>query len=97
MSLHDVSVETTVHEHTAFEVHLVADLQPPQITPVEGLLYGGHRVGIAIDAYHGQAHTVMCHALVYFQLLGKTARQSQVQVSLFATQCNHRGSLFYYS
>ena len=71
MSLHDVSVETTVHEHTAFEVHLVADLQPTQITPVEGLLYGGHRVGIAFDAYHGQAHTVMCHALVYFQLLGK--------------------------
>ena len=46
MPLHDMAVETAVHQHGALEVHEVAGHELPYIGAVESFLYRRH--GIAI-------------------------------------------------
>ena len=45
VSLHDVSVQATVHQHRALHVHFVAHSEQPEIAALQRLAHGCYRVG----------------------------------------------------
>ena len=71
MSLHDMTVQSAVHQHRALYVHTVAHLQLAEVRAVEGLLHRRHGVAVAVDSHHREANAVVRHALVYLQLVGE--------------------------
>ena len=97
MSLHDMSVQPAVHQHAPFYVHFIAFFQQPDIRAFDGFFHGGNGVRIVFDVNHGEAHTVVRHALVYFQFIYKRTRQGQMQVFLFFDYLDYFGTFFYYS
>ena len=80
MPLHDMAVQQRIGLHGPFEVDQVADLEQPQITPVESLFHSRHRVGVALDAHDRQTYAVMGYALVDFQLLREVRAECEVPV-----------------
>ena len=71
VSLYDVAVQPAVHEHRPFDVHAVSYLKQPEVGPFEGFFHGSHRIGVVLDAYDGEADTVMGNTLVDFQFIGE--------------------------
>ena len=71
MALNDMSVETAVHQHGAFYIHFIADLQQTEVRAVEGLLHGGDRIGTILDGDDGEADAIMGDALIDFQFVDK--------------------------
>ena len=49
VSLYDMAVKPSVHEHGTLHVHLVADFQKAEVRAVKCLLHGGDGVGLMID------------------------------------------------
>ena len=45
MTLNDMTVESSIHQHGAFYIDFIADLQQTEVRAVEGLLHGGDGVG----------------------------------------------------
>ena len=71
MTLHHVAVEAAVEAGAAFEVHLVARLQQPEVGLVEGFADGGDGIGVTLLLHHSEAYAVMRDALVDLQLIGE--------------------------
>jgi len=71
MALDHMSVKPAVKTGAPFQVNLVARLQEPEIGLVECLADGGDCVGVTLLLYHCKADTIVRHALVYLQLMGK--------------------------
>ena len=64
VSLDDVAVEATIHDHASFEVDEVAGLPCPEVGFFEGLFYCGDAVAVAGDLFDGEADAVVGQALV---------------------------------
>ena len=65
MSLHNVTIQAAVHEHTALHINLVAHFEQTQITTVKCFLYGSYSVGaVTRQLNHCEAHTIVRHTLV---------------------------------
>ena len=94
MALHDVPVQASAHLHGAFHVHLIADLKQSEIRALQRLAHGGDGVGVVLDAYDGEAHTVVRDTLIYFQLIRKGAAQGEMQVVLLALDGHDGGGCF---
>lgn len=71
MSLYDMSVQSAVHLHAAFEIDFVADFQQPEVAALQSLFDGSNRISVAVDADNGEANAVVSYALVDFQFIGK--------------------------
>ena len=98
MALHDVAVQTPVHQHRALEVHTVALTEFPEIRPLEGFLNGRHGVGaVGMDFNHREAHAVVRHRLVDAKLLRERAPHPELEIAALALGADHRGGFFYYS
>ena len=97
MALHDMSVQTSTHLHRAFDVHLIADFQQAEVRALEGLAHGSHRVGVILDAYHGEADAIMRNALINLQLVGERTTQGKMQVILLSFNGYDNGHAFYNS
>ena len=80
MALHDVAVESAVHQHRPLHVHLVAYAQQTQVRAVQRFLHRRHHVVSTFDAHHRQAHPVVGDALVDAQLVGERASQREIDV-----------------
>ena len=95
--LHDMSVQPSVHQHATLQVHLIPYFQTTQIRAFQRLLDSGHRIGIVRHAHYRQAHAVMRHALIYFQLIHERAPHRQVEISFIRLKGHHLGRFLYYS
>ena len=71
MSLNDMPVESSVHQHRTLYVHLVAHLQQTEVRTVERLLHGCHHVLVALNGHNGQTDAVMGDTLVDLQFIDK--------------------------
>ena len=80
VSLHDVAVQSAVHHHRPLHVHLVAHVEQSQVRAVERLLHRRDDVLVAVDADHGEADAVVCHALVDLQFARERALQGEINV-----------------
>ena len=97
MPLHDVAVEPAVHHHRPFHIHHVAHFEQSEVAAVEGFLHCRNGVVFAVELHHSQAYAVVGNALVDFQLRGKRAGESQVDVFTIFIYVRHAGHLFNYS
>ena len=95
MSLHNMAVQTSVHHHAAFHVHLVPHFQQTKVRPVQCLFHGSHSVGIFSHADHGQADPIVRDTLIYLQFIYKRTLQCEMYILLVFHQC-HNGSILFY-
>ena len=73
VSLNDMSVETSIHQHRPLDVHLIADLQQSEVRTIQSFLHSSDGIGTVFYTYYGEAYTVMSYALVNAQLVDKRA------------------------
>ena len=59
MSLHDMPVQTAVHHHATFYIHLVTYLQQPEIGTFQSLFHGSHGIGIISKINYCQTHPIV--------------------------------------
>ena len=97
MSLHDVTVQSAVHHHRAFHVHLVAHLEQTEVAAVQGFLHGSNGISTVLDFHHGEADAVVRHALVYSEFINKRTFQRKVDVLLIMLDSHYCGHFFYNS
>ena len=97
MALYDVSVQSPVHHHRAFHIHLVANLEQPQIAPFQRLSHGCHGVSPCLETNDGQANAVVGNALVDVELFYEWARQSEMHVVLLVFNGDDTRHTFNYS
>jgi hypothetical protein len=71
VALDDMTVETAIDRHAAFEVDEGAFLPGIEVCFPEGFIDGGHTVGIFPDFFHGQADAVMGDALIGLEFGGE--------------------------
>ena len=95
MALNDVTVQAAVHHHRTLYVYLVAHLEQSQIAAVEGFLHGCNCIGAVLDFHHGEADTIVRHALVDAEFIYERTRQGKVNV-LFIMLDSHNGGHFFY-
>ena len=89
VSLHDVPVQASVHQHRALHVHFVAHPEQPEVAALQCLAHGGYGVGVVLEADNGQADAIVSNALVDAQLLDEGAGKGQVDVVLLVLYGNH--------
>ena len=97
MALYDVSVQSPVHHHRAFHIHLVANLGQPQIAPFQRLSHGCHGVSPCLETNDSQANAVVGNALVDAELFYEWARQSEMHVVLLVFNGDDTRHTFNYS
>jgi hypothetical protein len=90
-----VAVKAAVHDHRAFHIHFVAHAKQADVRSVERLAHGRNRIGVALQAHHRQAHTVVGDALINLQLARKGALQGEVYVVEFVLDTHYLGIFFY--
>ena len=89
LPLYDVSVQSAVHLHGTFHIHLIPRLQSAQVGAVQRFFDGRYRVGVPLLSHDGQANPVMRHTLVYLQFVRERTFQRDVQVFLvFLNACD---------
>lgn len=73
MALHYVSVEAFVHHHGALKVDAVAGAQEAEVGAAESFFDGGDGVGrlLGQERGDGEAHSVVGHGLVDFEVVGE--------------------------
>ena len=64
VSLYDVSIETTAHEHRALYVDPVADFEQVEVRQTQGLLHRRNGIQVALYANNRQTHAVMRDGLI---------------------------------
>ena len=96
MPLHDVSVEQGVRPHAAFDVHPVARPEQAEVGFDECFVYGGHRIGVVRNGFHGQADAVVGDALVYPELFGYLAPHGEGLVLSIFPDVRDGGHPLYY-
>ena len=80
VSLYDMSVEPSVHDHRTFDVYLVANPEHAQIASVECLFHGGHGVDAVLDLDYCETHAIVGDALVNLQFVAEGAFHGEVNV-----------------
>ena len=95
--MNDMPVQTSVHLHAAFQIHLASDFQQSDVGLLQSLLDGGNGVGFILDGDHSQANAVMGDALVDLQFVGERTLQCQMQVPLFLFNAHNGCGLLHYS
>ena len=95
MSLHDVSVEPSIHHHAALHIDVVAHFEQPEVGTVERFLHGGDRVGAVLDFHYSEAHAIVRHTLVDLQLIYKRAFEMEIDVLLILVDSHYSGEFFY--
>ena len=64
MALYDMPVETSVHDHTSFQVDEVAGLPVAEIGLLQGFVDGRDLVNALVNGFDGEADPVVGEALV---------------------------------
>ena len=68
VSLHDVTVQASVHHHRALHVYQRTYLKATQIRATERFEHCRNDIGITFNFHYGKAHTIVRHTLVNLQL-----------------------------
>ena len=83
MSLHDMAIQTSVHQHAPFQIHQGSRFQQAKVGTFECLTHRCRRKGIALFPHHGEANAIVCHTLVDLQLIHEGAFHRNVDIILF--------------
>lgn len=95
MTLHDVSVQTTVQKHGTLDVDFIAHLQSSEVAALQRFFHSRDGVGATTCSDHRQTHAVVGDALINFQLGNETARKRDVYIGLMLLKRNHFCCFFY--
>ena len=90
-----MTIQTAVHHHRTLYVHLVAHLEQTQIAAVQGFFHGGNGIRAIFYFHHGEAHTIVRHALVDAEFIYERTFQGKVDVLLIMSD-SYDGSHFFY-
>ena len=97
VTLHDVSVQTTAHQHRAFYIDIIAHFQQVKVRQPQRLLHCGDRIEITLDLHHRQAHTVVRDGLIYTQRFPERVAKREVFIRLLGLNLYDLSHGFYNS
>ena len=83
MPLHDMAVQAAVHLHGSFQVDNRARLPVLEIGALERFIDRSDGMGFPILSNDGQAHAVVCQALIDLKQIGDGGGDGEVQVGPF--------------
>lgn len=95
VSLHNMSVQTPIHQHRTLYVDVIAHPEQPEIRPVDRFFHRRYRVDIAFDLDHCQANAVVTHTLIDLQFIGESALQTEIDILFLFMNGRDSGHLFY--
>ena len=97
VSLDDMSVETSSHEHGTLDVDIIADLEEIEIGETQGFLHRGDGIEVTFDLYDREADAVMGDRLIDSQRFAKGVAKREMFIRLLGLNLHDLSHSFYNS
>ena len=95
MPLDDMTIETPIDAHAAFDIHLIADFKIAEIRTIESFADSCNSVGAILrETHHSKADAIMRHTLIDGELIDERTSERDIEIILHSIEGDHTRRLF---